>query len=56
MKRPRVPLLNLSGIRCRSTSKVAAQSYHKESINNGAVRLADFLNGCLDIDILSYSS
>ena len=42
MKRPRVPLLNLSGIRCRSTSKVAAQSYHKESINNGAVRLVRF--------------
>ena len=27
MKQPRVLLLNLSGIRCRSTSKMAAQSY-----------------------------
>ena len=27
MKRPRVLLLNLSGIRCRSTSKMAGQSY-----------------------------
>ena len=27
MKRPRVLLLNLSGIRCRSTRKMAGQSY-----------------------------
>ena len=32
MKRPKVLLLNLSGIGCRSTSKMAAQSY-SEGIN-----------------------
>ena len=30
MKRPRVLLLNLSGIRCRSTSKMATQSYSQD--------------------------
>ena len=44
MKRPRVLLLNLSGIRCRSTSKMAAQSY-SQGINQlgvlGSFRYSD---------------
>ena len=55
MKRPKVLLLNLSGIGCRSTSKMAAQS-HSQGINQQkCVRLFfDILICCLDIGILSW--
>ena len=39
MKRPRVLLLNLSGIGFRSTSKMAAQSYSQSISQQKCVRL-----------------
>ena len=51
MKRPKVLLLNLSGIRCCSTSKMAAQSY-SQGINQRKVSgFFDVLIGCLNIVI-----
>ena len=48
MKRPRVLLLNLSGIGFRSKSKLAAQSY-SQGINQqkcvGLFRYSDWLSG-----------
>ena len=45
MKRPRVLPLNLLGIGFRSTSKMAAQSYPKASINKSVSGFFDILIG-----------
>ena len=51
MKRPKVLLLNLSGIGCHSASKMTAQSYSQGINQLRRVGLFDILIGCLDIGI-----
>ena len=53
MKRPRVPLLNLSGIGFHHTSKMAAQSY-SQGINQkcvGLFRYSDWLSRYLHLKL-----
>ena len=56
MKRPKVFQLNLSGIGCRSKSKVTAQSYSQGNNQQILSGFFDTLLGCLVIGILSGSS
>ena len=51
MKRPKVPQLNLSGIRCRSTSKMTAQSYSQGTNHHNESEFFDIRIGSLDISI-----
>ena len=51
MKRPKVPLLNLSGIGCRSTSKMTAQSYSQGTNHHNESEFFDIRIGRLDISI-----
>ena len=51
MKRPKILLLNLSGIGCCSTRKIAAQS-HSQGINHKSMSgFFDILIGSADIGI-----